>query len=393
MAQPAVNIILVDPEVRNKTIPVDGDIREIKIAAQITPANAAIRWNVTSGSGELDGETNGLACIYVLPRAIAGPSETVTITATVTDHEGKSAQIEVSFRLEEVPKPVISPGQTVAPIPTATPTPQPTTPPKPTVTPTATPTPIPFTPTPTPTVKPTSTPTPIPSTPTPTPTPFSEVEQLLRQAERCFRNNELMTPEGNNAFECYQKVLALEPANQQARDGMYAIAQKYKEWGDSSYPANFERSRTFYERYLTVADYIISAFGDVRMRSAADEVRRRITATPTPTPTPTPTATPTPAPMPEVYCPPQTAGLEELLSRALPQDLEQYRDLIQREKQGEQLNPQIVAAIERIICDLRAIELILTEHYEQKPDPEVKERIQKTRVTRQQYEQERINRL
>lgn len=95
----------------------------------------------------------------------------------------------------------------------------------------------------------------------------------------------------------------------------------------------------------------------------------------------------------DLDCPPQPPKLEELLSRALPQDLEQFRDLIHREKQGEQLNPQVIAAIERIICDLRAIERILEEHDEQKPDPRVQERIQKSRVTRQQYEQERIDRL
>lgn len=308
---------------------------KIGIAAHTNTPNVKYAWNL-KGPGQLDGDPTTPGVIYIPPVALHGKtSDEVIVTVIITDDQGKTAEDRVTFTL-------------TSPV-------------------------------------------------TPTPTPFSEIDQLLRQAERCFRNNELMTPEGNNAFECYQKVLALEPANQQARDGLYAIARKYKEWGDGSYPANFERARTFYERYLTVADYIISAFGDVRMRSAADEVRRRLTARPTPTPTPTPpripTATPTPTPMPEVDCPSQTTGLEELLSRALHQDLEQYKDLIHREKQREQLNPQIVAAIERIICDLQAIERILTEHYEQKPDPDVKERIQKTRVTRQQYEEERKQRL
>lgn len=388
LAQPTISIILVDPDVRDRNIPVDGTIREIKIAAYVTPANVSIQWTKSSASGSFDGETTGLACIYVLPQSLADPSEIITITATVTDNDGNIAQADVTFTLEatQVSTPPATPTPTSPPIPTSTPTPTliPTSTPAPKATPT-------FTPTPRPTAKPTATPAP-PSTPT----PFSEVDRLLQQAQRCLQNNELMTPVGKNAFECYQKVLALDPANQQAKDGLYAVAQKYKAWGDSSYPTSFEKARTYYERYLQVTEYILNTFGDETLRSECDEINRRIMAPPTPTPAPPriPTATPTPKPIPEVDCPSQeAAGLEELLLRALPQNLEQYKNLIQREKQGEQLNAQIIAAIERIICDLRAIEQILTENYEQKPDPAVKERIQKTGVTRQQYEQERKQRL
>lgn len=392
LAQPTISIILVDPDVRDRSIPVDGTIREIKIAAYVTPANVSIQWTKSSASGAFDGETTGLACIYVLPQSLADPSEIMTITATVTDNDGNIAQTGVTFTLEAAQDSS----------PTATPTFTPT---QPIVRPTPTSTPPPkveptITPSPTLTVKPTILPI---VTPSPTPLSRSEVTRLLNQAEECLKKQRLTTPDHDNAFDCYQKVLLLEPANQEARRGVYAIAHKYKEWGDDYYPTNFQQARTYYDHYLQVAEYLLNTFGDETLRSEYEEVKRRLMATPTPTrtlpplqtvtPTSRPTLPPIPSPTPDTFsCPPQTTGLDELL-RILPHDLEQYKSLTNREKQGEQLNIEIITAIERIICDLRAIEKILEESYKQHPDAEVKERIGKTRVTRQQYEKERESRL
>jgi hypothetical protein len=274
--------------------------------------------------------------------------------------------------------------------------------------------------TPTSTVKPTVAPSlTLPS--------HSKVTQLLAQAEECLEKKWLMTPEHDNAFHCYQEVLTLAPENRQAREGVYAIARQYKEWGDNYYSTNFQQAFTYYKRYLQVTEYIFDMFGDETLRFEYDDVNQRIMATPTWTSPPIPTVvvaalptevgtpiptrsspsiptamantTPTSIPVsssnPDTFncTSPQPQGIDEVLNQILPQDLDQYNSLKIREQQGEQLNSQIITAIERIICDFKAIEQILEENDEQHPDDEVKKRIQTTKETRQRYEQERKNRL
>lgn len=222
--------------------------------------------------------------------------------------------------------------------------------------------------------------------------------QLLAQAEECLRKQRLMTPEHDNALDCYQKILRIDSTNVQAKVGISTIANMYKTWGDNYYTGSggfsidTEKAKMYYARYLTVAEYMLNTLHDDSIRPEYHEITQRLAATPTPTMTPT--STPTFTPTPDSFsCPPQPQGIDEILMQILPQDLDQYKSLKSREQQGEQLNARIITAIERIICDLQAIEQILTESYKQHPDEDVKERIQKTRITRQQYEKERESRL
>jgi len=170
------------------------------------------------------------------------------------------------------------------------------------------------TPTPTPTALP-PTPTPLPPTPTlrlPTPTPRpSEIEQLLKQADTYFEKRWFLTPEGTNAFDVYQEVLEIDPANRHAREKLHEMLRTYKAWGDSNYTkTNYPKAKTFYQRSLKIAQYMVEDLGDQSITREFQEVQKQLQeleATPTPsptltpqppTPTPFPTPTPTPTPIP-----------------------------------------------------------------------------------------------
>ncbi|HIK86367.1 MAG TPA: serine/threonine protein kinase [Myxococcales bacterium] len=50
---------------------------------------------------------------------------------------------------------------------------------------------------------------------------------LLKGAQLSLAENQLMSPANDNAYDRYQKVLAMDPDNQKARDGLRAIADRY----------------------------------------------------------------------------------------------------------------------------------------------------------------------
>ena len=57
--------------------------------------------------------------------------------------------------------------------------------------------------------------------------PRQQIELLLAEALRDLQAGRLSTPAGNNALERYRKVLAIDPSNKQAQDGLAAIADSY----------------------------------------------------------------------------------------------------------------------------------------------------------------------
>ena len=189
------------------------------------------------------------------------------------------------------------------PRPTMTPKPRPT--PRPTARPTVTPIPTPI-PRPTLTPTPIPTPTPRPTSPPPTPTPTpSRIEQLLEKAESYFDQKWFMTPEDKNAFDVYKEVLRIDPANDHARGKLHDMMRMYKNWGDNNYrQGNYDHAKTFYQRYLVIAEYRVNKFADYRVKLTVQEVQKQLhelEATPTstphlPTPMPLP---PTPAPIPQ----------------------------------------------------------------------------------------------
>ena len=62
----------------------------------------------------------------------------------------------------------------------------------------------------------------------------AQVAQWLEQARDQFNRLQLTTPEGNNAYETYQQILAQDPDNQDAKEGIEKIAAKYYELADQA---------------------------------------------------------------------------------------------------------------------------------------------------------------
>lgn len=56
------------------------------------------------------------------------------------------------------------------------------------------------------------------------------IDELLASAQQAFRDDKLTTPSHDNAYDQFQSVLALDPANSSARAGVQAILISYAEW-------------------------------------------------------------------------------------------------------------------------------------------------------------------
>jgi len=57
---------------------------------------------------------------------------------------------------------------------------------------------------------------------------------LLSNAKIALSENRLMSPAGDNAFERYQRVLALDPGNETARQGLRNVADRYLSLADAA---------------------------------------------------------------------------------------------------------------------------------------------------------------
>lgn len=60
--------------------------------------------------------------------------------------------------------------------------------------------------------------------------PLSDVEKWLEKGNKHLIADHLTTPAGENALEFYRKVLAKEPGNQKAKEGIEKIVEKYVSW-------------------------------------------------------------------------------------------------------------------------------------------------------------------
>lgn len=60
------------------------------------------------------------------------------------------------------------------------------------------------------------------------------VDRLLARAEQAAAANRLTTPQGNNAYQFYREVLALEPENAAAHRGLVALADRYATMADAA---------------------------------------------------------------------------------------------------------------------------------------------------------------
>jgi hypothetical protein len=222
----------------------------------------------------------------------------------------------------------------------------------------------------------------------------------LKLADQSFQKGCFTPPFEHNAFELYTEVLHEDPHNEHSRQRIYEIAKILKNRGNQAFLESDNRqAESYYQDYLQVAEYILYKLNDLSFKSEIIEVEKRIASFSMPTPTPTPHST---EPIIVSHSshierltlsrPPQPHSLKEL-QESLPASLEEYKRLLGQEQTGQSVNRQLTDVIETIICDLRAIETILEEYYQDSQDADILTRLKRTRQTREQYEQEWIRRV
>ena len=73
-----------------------------------------------------------------------------------------------------------------------------------------------------------------------------EINALLEQANYDLQRKRLTTPLNNNAYFCYSRVLALDPDNPQAKQGIRNIADQYLAWAiDNANAGNYRIARSY----------------------------------------------------------------------------------------------------------------------------------------------------
>ncbi len=73
-------------------------------------------------------------------------------------------------------------------------------------------------------------------------------------------------------------MLEIESDNRHAREKIYEMAKIYRKWGDNAYQqANNQKARTYYQRYLLIAEYLITDFGDAQIQSEIEEIKNNLT--------------------------------------------------------------------------------------------------------------------
>jgi hypothetical protein len=109
----------------------------------------------------------------------------------------------------------------------------------------------------------------------------ADIEHLLRQATADRAADRLMTPPDKNAFSRYRAVLALDPANEAALQGLHAILTRYLALSKSAANDNsFEVARGYLDKAAVVsagAESIAAARAAIDTRETAHQVERQRT--------------------------------------------------------------------------------------------------------------------
>ncbi|GAK54126.1 serine/threonine protein kinase [Candidatus Moduliflexus flocculans] len=136
--------------------------------------------------------------------------------------------------------------------------------------------------------------------PTDAPMPMptrSEIETWLAQANEYFEKTWFLTPENQNAFALYQKVLKRDPANAEAKTRIFDMMEQYRQKAEESAAEKPDRAEILYQRYLTIAMYARKQFQDQQLAreiaQVQEEMRQLKRPKTTPTATPAPTLIPT----------------------------------------------------------------------------------------------------
>ncbi|MEM7402141.1 MAG: hypothetical protein AAF304_09360, partial [Pseudomonadota bacterium] len=78
------------------------------------------------------------------------------------------------------------------------------------------------------------------------------IDNLLVLAEEQLNNKQLTTPIGANALETYQKILAKEPGNKLAIDGVKKVHDTYMNWAEYYKHNDQEKAERFYSKALEI---------------------------------------------------------------------------------------------------------------------------------------------
>jgi len=98
----------------------------------------------------------------------------------------------------------------------------------------------------------------------------AQLEELIRQGRDQLSSNRLTQPDGDNALETFRRVLEMDPGNQQARDGIGEIADRYAALARrAADQGNWDRGLTYVDRGLGVDP------GNGGLRALEGELKRK----------------------------------------------------------------------------------------------------------------------
>ena len=79
--------------------------------------------------------------------------------------------------------------------------------------------------------------------------PSIEIQRLLMLAEKAMQRDALTEPESDNALMHYRAVLAIDPVNEDAKEGIHQIVEQYLEWALSEIDSmSFAKASLWLER-------------------------------------------------------------------------------------------------------------------------------------------------
>ena len=87
-----------------------------------------------------------------------------------------------------------------------------------------------------------------------------KVASLLVEADRSFSRGAYVAPDEGNAFSYYQKVLSLDPGNQQAKDGLASLSVKMLHLAQRAfYSQHYEKSQAYLVKLGKLGPYSVTA--------------------------------------------------------------------------------------------------------------------------------------
>jgi hypothetical protein len=103
-----------------------------------------------------------------------------------------------------------------------------------------------------------------------------EIARLLDASQRDMASRRLTSPPGENAVEKLRNVLALDPDNTDAKQGLATVVDRYVAWAYAAMErAEYDKAESFLARADTVApDAVSLTLAKVRLTDERDRVRR-----------------------------------------------------------------------------------------------------------------------